>query len=301
MAIKDKFNKLRIATDARERVFRKEITGVYKQILEEVVQDLALLDAKGALTRTEIYKFSRFKTLSAKINRELGAVDKLNKTGFAKYVGEQYRENYFGSGYIMETEYQIKLAYNTLNKATLKAAISNPMASISLEDNARLVRSNIKRAITSSMAQGESLTKTAHRVKIALEGNVNKAFRIAQTETTRAANQGVFDTMVQSIDRGLPIQKQWVATLDDDTRDRHSEIDGQIRDVDSSFGNGLDYPGDPTGPPEEVINCRCTMITVVRGFGTAQEYRRARGTDGENEVIPYKTFDEWQDNRVSKN
>jgi hypothetical protein len=29
------------------------------------------------------------------------------------------------------------------------------------------------------------------------------------------------------------------------------------------MGIPLDFPGDPAGPPEEIINCRCTMIPVV--------------------------------------
>ncbi len=53
----------------------------------------------------------------------------------------------------------------------------------------------------------------------------------------------------------------WHATQDDRTRDSHAEMDGQEVAMGESFitgnGNALEFPGDPNGPPEEVINCRC--------------------------------------------
>jgi hypothetical protein len=30
--------------------------------------------------------------------------------------------------------------------------------------------------------------------------------------------------------------------------------------VGDEFVNGLRHPGDPEGPPEEVIHCRCTIV-----------------------------------------
>ncbi len=32
---------------------------------------------------------------------------------------------------------------------------------------------------------------------------------------------------------------------------------------DETFPNGLLYPGDPSGPAEEVINCRCTLMHEI--------------------------------------
>lgn len=61
--------------------------------------------------------------------------------------------------------------------------------------------------------------------------------------------------------KGADIVKQWDAVLDGRTRDSHRRVDGEIRELDEKFPNGLMFPGDPSGSAAEVINCRCTSNT----------------------------------------
>ena len=54
--------------------------------------------------------------------------------------------------------------------------------------------------------------------------------------------------------------KEWVPIEDDRTRIDHSDAVNQIVPIKSPFlvgGAELMFPGDPSGPPEQVINCRC--------------------------------------------
>jgi hypothetical protein len=57
--------------------------------------------------------------------------------------------------------------------------------------------------------------------------------------------------------------KEWISYIDDKTRDSHRNIPqgvgGESVEIDGIFSNGLQYPGDPSGLGEEVINCRCTI------------------------------------------
>lgn len=54
--------------------------------------------------------------------------------------------------------------------------------------------------------------------------------------------------------------KTWVNAGDDRVRDSHIRLDNETVPINGRFSNGLNYPGDPNGAPEEIYNCRCTVI-----------------------------------------
>jgi len=90
-----------------------------------------------------------------------------------------------------------------------------------------------------------------------------RARRIARTEIVSASNIG---SLEGALSTGLAFDKQWLSTPDDRTRDAHAEADGQTVDKQAPFlvdGEQLRVPGDPTGSPGNVINCRCTQIYIT--------------------------------------
>lgn len=298
-----KFLELERINMAREKALKKKIGKTYQDTLEKIVQELRILSQKEELTRTELYRFKRNEKLEKAINGELKAIKDIQKKGIARYGVETYDLNYFYSGYIMETEYQEKLAYQFINRQKVIASIENPLTQISIKNNRDNVIVGINRAITQGVIRGQTLTQISRGVKQALETNANNAFRIVQTETTRISQIAEQDSFVHAKNRGLNIKKEWVASLDDRTRPAHQFADGQIVDIEKPFdvdGEDLMQPGDPAGSAENVINCRCRMITVIVGYENAYQYRKARNVDGKNKIIPYKTFESWAKNRVSK-
>jgi hypothetical protein len=87
---------------------------------------------------------------------------------------------------------------------------------------------------------------------------------IARTETHGAANYGAFGAAKET---GLVLQKEWLAAEDHRTRPDHAEMNGVRVDMDALFDFGaysLAYPGDPSGPAEGIINCRCSVAYVVQ-------------------------------------
>lgn len=65
---------------------------------------------------------------------------------------------------------------------------------------------------------------------------------------------------------GIILDKQWLATHDERTRDSHAHLDGETVHYNEKFSNGLRYPQDPQGEAGEVYNCRCAMREITRGF-----------------------------------
>ena len=118
--------------------------------------------------------------------------------------------------------------------------------------------------------QGESMDKIAKRLRNVQEMNKTQAIRSARTIVTGAENKGRQDSYARAEADGIILQKEWIATNDGRTRHSHAALDGVVVDQDKKFDNGLMYPGDPSGRPEEVYNCRCTLVAKVNGFKKVQ-------------------------------
>lgn len=87
----------------------------------------------------------------------------------------------------------------------------------------------------------------------------SRAATIARTESMGAANEGGYTLAGDAVDAGIGVTKTWIAFLDSRTRPSHAMSEGETAAYDEPFGNGLMYPGDPDGDPEEVCNCRCSV------------------------------------------
>lgn len=94
----------------------------------------------------------------------------------------------------------------------------------------------------------------------------SRARTIAVTEANRANNAGAYAAGLQSESiEGIQLRKRWLATNDTRTRHDHREADGQVRSLRQPFnvgGHALQFPSDPTGPPHEVIWCRCALVVI---------------------------------------
>lgn len=87
-----------------------------------------------------------------------------------------------------------------------------------------------------------------------------RALRIARTEMTGVINFGTHFTLEEE---GVK-HKRWIATLDEATRETHADLDGEREPIDGKFNVGGYYaeaPADSSLPPEERINCRCTLVS----------------------------------------
>jgi hypothetical protein len=86
----------------------------------------------------------------------------------------------------------------------------------------------------------------------------SRARTIVRTESVRAMN---FANQAISESEDFETTKEWIAIEDKRTRRAHTHVgvDGEKRDMNQKFSNGLMFPGDPEGAANQTINCRCTM------------------------------------------
>ena len=130
--------------------------------------------------------------------------------------------------------------------------------------------------------------KTSRQVARELERkNRNAAIRNARTMTTSAENAGRIDCFKQAQEMGISLQKTWLATDDSRTRRSHRDLDGETVPVKEEFSNGLMYPADLNGAPEEVYNCRCTLVADVDTSSTSTEVATSQTTSGMD-------FEDWE-------
>ena len=133
--------------------------------------------------------------------------------------------------------------------------------------------------------QGESMDKIAKRLRNVQEMNKTQAIRSARTIVTGAENKGRQDSYARAEADGIILQKEWLATNDGRTRHSHAMLDGAIVDQDKKFENGLMYPGDPSGRPEEVYNCFVGETKVASDSDVVRSYKHKYN----GEIISIKT------------
>jgi SPP1 gp7 family putative phage head morphogenesis protein len=132
------------------------------------------------------------------------------------------------------------------------------------------VAKRVKNTLDKELGQPSSFVEMRQRIEEVLpelEGSLKQVFAdktgragvIARTEITKATNTA---RELQMREEGVE-QVQWISERDDDVRETHQELDGQIRPLGEDFKPQLAYPGDDRAPAEEVINCRCLLMAIV--------------------------------------
>ena len=128
----------------------------------------------------------------------------------------------------------------------------------------------INSQVLQGIIQGESIPNISKRIMNVQEMNKDAAIRSARTIVTGAENKGRMDSYQRAQDDGIILEKKWIAAIDSRTRDWHVELNGVTVPVDEPFHNDFGdimFPGDPSADGANVYNCRCTMVSVVKGFG----------------------------------
>ena len=161
----------------------------------------------------------------------------------------------------------IEIAKAKLGNKSVKSekALNDSVSSIltirleNLVDINATVKRQLGKKIGEGIQQGSSIAQITEQILGVYDMATVRAFTIARTETVGAVNNG----SVAYYDEVGIKQKEWVTAGDENVRETHRQLNGDVVRINQKFDNGLEYPGDQTGDAAEVINCRCTLAPVV--------------------------------------
>lgn len=137
--------------------------------------------------------------------------------------------------------------------------------------NMRKINSEVLQGIL----QGESMPQMADRLVKVCNDNEVAAMRTARTVVNTVENQARLECSKDAQDMGCIEVKMWDSSHDGRVREWHAEADSDYGSEDSAIpidepfvvmGEDMMYPGDKSGSPENVYNCRCCLLTKVIGF-----------------------------------
>lgn len=200
--------------------------------------------------------------------------------------------------YTLEQQAKINTGFALYNKDTIRTLVTKnphllpsfaqPNVNVPLDKawNSR----QIQTAIAQGVLQGESIPQVAKRLQAVTGMDERAAIRNARTAMTCAQNAGRMDAANRMAEKGVKVKKGWLATLDSRTRDSHIMCDGEIVELDKPFSNGLMYPADAGGKPEEVYNCRCRLTTEYDKSERNWSDTSLRNTN----KFKAQSYDEWK-------
>lgn len=257
----------------------KDIEKKTKALQDEINSLSSLYDSiedEGEKARLKSMQQSKIyqKQYQDALKKQIGSIlDNLQVEEFktiSDYLNKCYHEGFLGTMYDIHGQ-GIPLLLPIDQEAMIRAVQFESKISEGLYSHLGENVSDLKKRITSEVSRGISRGMTysqiAQQISFrmmgtydTLGGSLGYATRIARTEGHRIQVQSGLDACYKAKEKGADVVKQWDSTLDGNTRESHQMVDGEIRELDEKFSNGLRYPGDSSGGAAEVVNCRCALL-----------------------------------------
>ena len=240
-------------------------------MLDQALEQEGLDDAERALLqsrkRSKIYQQQYQKALQSQVNSILDKMQGDNYATIDKYLKGCYETGYIGTMYDIAKQ-GVPIIAPINQAAVVKAVLTDSKIREgyynALGVNVKRLKKTITQEVSRGIASSLPYSDIARNINNVARSGLYNAKRIARTEGHRIQQTSARDAQEAAQARGADVVKQWDAALDGRTRDSHRRVDGEIRELDEKFSNGLMFPGDPAGEAAEVINCRCTSNTRAR-------------------------------------
>lgn len=280
------------ASDAIMEALSERIGTIYDGALKGMIRDNAKFLKKIADVDSGKHKPNKFYNTPAKVAkwragftreavRQDGVIAKIIKR--LQAAGAEVRPEIVAARtavYRTNRAYQVdaigrksgvNLAFNQYDKRQIEILLGEretPFTKIAFRNlgSNRPVVQRLVSEMAQATAKGESQPDIVKRIRAVTGQSQYQVQRVAQTERVRVQSQARADVATEAQKMGLKMVKTWSARMVN-TRETHAALDGVKVPQDQPFvtidGNELMYPGDPSAPAEEVINCHCVLITDV--------------------------------------
>lgn len=242
--------------EAIEKAYRNALTDIKRRIRELSADEL---------TQSKIYQIEYQKAVQGQIETIIDNMQSKQYDSIQTYLKDSYTDAYIGTMYDLAKQ-GIPVIMPINQDQVVKAVTSDVKLSSDMYTAMGKYLKPLKKQVTQEISRGLASSQHWNVIGAAIERRsrigLSNAQRIARTEGHRVQNASKMDAMNAAKDTGADIVKQWDSTLDKRTRPHHSQLDGQIREIDEPFeiaGRKAQYPGG-FGRASEDINCRCTML-----------------------------------------
>ena len=259
-----------INTKAQE--LQNQIVGL--QAALDTVEDADEKARLKSMIQSKVYQKQYQDALKKQVSSILDNLHVEEFKTISEYLQKCYEDGFIGTMYDLQGQ-GIPLAMPLDQEAMVRAVqLDSPIKEglyAHLGEDVKQLKKYITAEVSRGISTGMSWEMIALQVSGKMMGTYQNpggslayAMRIARTEGHRIQVQGAMDACYKAKDVGADVVKQWDSTLDGKTRRSHQKVDGEVRELDEPFSNGLMFPGDPVGGAAEVVNCRCALLQRAR-------------------------------------
>lgn len=296
-----------------ESIYSESLKDIEKktQAMQEEINRLGTMaklstdaDEKARLLSMQQSKIYQ-KQYQDAMKKQIGSVlDNMQVEEFktvSEYLQKCYEEGFVGTMFDLQGQ-KIPLCFPLDQTAMVRAVQLDSKISNGLYSRIGENVSDLKKHITAEVSRGIAQGSDFHQIAKQIRGHMMGVYPqktggalyrselIARTEGHRIQVQSGMDACQKAKDKGADVVKQWDSTLDGETRDSHRAVDGEVRELDEPFSNGLMFPGDPSGGAAEVCNCRCALLQRAR-WALGYDFTKMDNKTGE--LVDFSNIDDY--------
>jgi len=274
---KKEVEKRRAAFKRRVKRATKEVDELTKDALKKAIRFLKTLGKRisGEMVDAKRYRARSLRALKADVEKHLRDFEER----LLDTVSVQQEKAYAMGGKIpkaLAAEFKVKLPplpALTKEQLVLLRSFSADLISEVAEEARKKINTEIGQVALGVKRPEEAIDEIEKwvspvRRKGRLIGTGFRAETILNTEVNRAFSVGTAQRAEQVEKKRPGLRKWWLTAGDERVRPSHADAgvefgpDNPIP-IEEPFivgGAALEFPGDPGGPPEQVINCRCRVM-----------------------------------------